>query len=335
MNRKLSTIFLLNSCLFLIGVNFLSGEVSISFSELLSVLSGGGKEMHQEVILSLRLPKILTAILAGGSLALCGLLLQTYFQNPLAGPFVLGIHSGSALFVSLWILLGQSLGMKSALSEMGFSSVLASWVGSLAVMGLLLLISKKIPGKVILLVIGLLIGYFSGSLINILVIAADPDSVKSFLSWSMGSFERTTMGNNGVLLLIFLISFMASLIMSRALNLVFVGENFAKSMGVNPKRIKTWIIILSSLLAASVTSFCGPVAFVGMISPHITRLMFQTEDHKILIPQSVLVGSLLALIAITLTHVIDFHLPLNSTFGLLGAPFIVYFLLKKKMGSYA
>ncbi|MBT7609880.1 MAG: iron ABC transporter permease [Bacteriovoracaceae bacterium] len=313
-----------------------SGDIDISLSEILLVFTGKGSSFYNQVIFELRLPRLLTAIFSGASLALCGLLLQTYFQNPLAGPFVLGIHSGSAFFVSLWILAGQSLGINFAINYSGMNTIIASWIGSLTVMAILFTISVKIPGKVILLVIGLLLGYFSGALINILVALGDPHEIKTFLTWSMGSFHRTSISELKIMVFILFISTLASLFIARGLNLIFVGEVFSKSLGINPKKIKIIVLIITSLLAAVVTSFCGPVAFVGMISPHFCRLILKTENHFQLIPYTVAMGALIAIFADLLSSfILPFGMPLNSVLGLLGAPFIILFLMKNKIGSYA
>ncbi len=318
------------------GILFSSGEIEISLEEIFLTLTGKGDPFHHQVLLGLRLPKVLTAILSGGSLALCGLLLQTYFQNPLAGPFVLGIHSGAALFVSIWILLGQAIGLDIDLFNSGMNTILASWLGSLLVMFILFTISIKIPGKVILLVIGLLLGYFSGGIINILVSLARPEEVKTFLIWSMGSFERTSLQDTFILFFILSTSFITSLLIAKPLNLIFINESFAKSLGVNPQKIKILILLMTSILAAAVTSFCGPIAFVGMISPHLSRLLLKTENHRILVPYSVVIGSLLSLLSLFISeHMLPFSVPLNSVLGLLGAPFIIFFLMKKKIGSYS
>jgi iron complex transport system permease protein len=314
----------------------ISGDLNISIDEVLHSFLGKGTSFHHQILFDLRLPRLLTALIAGSSLGLSGLLLQTYFQNPLAGPFVLGIHSGAAFFVSLWILAGQSLGLHFEGNLSGMNTIIASWIGSLVVMGILFSISLRIPGKVILLVIGLLLGYFSGALINILVSLGDPQEIKTFLTWSMGSFHRTSLHEILPMGIILLISLVWSLIIARALNLIFVGEYFSKSLGINPKKIKLIVLLLTSLMAAVVTSFCGPVAFIGMISPHLCRLLLKTEDHHQLIPYTMVVGALLAIFADLLSSsLLPISMPLNSVLGLLGAPFIMIFLMKNKIGSYS
>ena len=238
--------------------------------------------------------------------------------------------------MSLWILAGQSLGLHFEGNLSGMNTIIASWIGSLVVMGILFSISLRIPGKVILLVIGLLLGYFSGALINILVSLGDPQEIKTFLTWSMGSFHRTSLHEILPMGIILLISLVWSLIIARALNLIFVGEYFSKSLGINPKKIKLIVLLLTSLMAAVVTSFCGPVAFIGMISPHLCRLLLKTEDHHQLIPYTMVVGALLAIFADLLSSsLLPISMPLNSVLGLLGAPFIMIFLMKNKIGSYS
>jgi iron complex transport system permease protein len=335
-NVKWHFFLFLGLILFISVFSLTQGDIDISIKEILLVLTGKGSPFYNQVIFELRLPRLLTSLFAGAGLALSGLLLQTYFQNPLAGPFVLGIHSGAAFFVSLWILAGQSLGINLAINYSGMNTIIASWIGSLSVMAILFVISVKIPGRVILLVIGLLLGYFSGSLINILVSLGDPHEIKTFLTWSMGSFHRTSLSELRVMGIILFFSILTSLYIARGLNLIFVGEIFSKSLGINPKKIKLIVLIITSLLAAIVTSFCGPVAFIGMISPHLCRLLLKTEDHYQLIPYTLVVGALIALIADLLsTSILPISMPLNSVLGLLGAPFIILFLIKNKIGSYS
>ncbi len=309
------------------------GAVKIPFNEIVSIVLGSNieEDSFRQIIWELRLPRAFCSMLAGASLGLAGLLMQTFFQNPLAGPFVLGIHSGSSLAVAFWIMTGTALGItlpeSVAVAGVTFSSIL----GGAAVFFMLLLVSMKIKGNIILLVIGLLFGYFTSGLISLLISVTDAQKIKTFLMWTLGSFQGKTALELIMLSLILGIGLIWSLYLGKRLNVLLLGEEYALSLGLRFKRFKIETLLLTSLLSGAVTSLCGPVAFVGIMAPHIARKLFSSQDHFVLIPGSFIIGSILCLVAEFLSGLgVTLVVPINAILGLFGAPFIVFFLFGKR-----
>ena len=287
-----------------------------------------------DVIKEIRIPKVLTAILAGASLATSGLLMQTFFQNPLAGPFVLGIQSGSSLGVALWVLglkwLPWSVVEKYPIFErlgLTFSSML----GCLGILLLLMFLSFRVSGKLILLILGLVFSYISSGLINIMSLLSKANELKSFFLWSQGSFHRVSFDDLSIFISISVIGLFLSLLLSKPLNIMLLGDRYAQSSGVSIKKVKFLLIFLTAILSGLVTSFCGPVAFLGVLVPHLARKIFQTGDHKVLLPSVMILGSILALLSEALSSLTDpISLPLNAILGIMGFPILIVFLLKSK-----
>tara|TARA_Y100001958_G_C21220099_1_gene545455 strand:- start:488 stop:1501 length:1014 start_codon:yes stop_codon:yes gene_type:complete len=293
-----------------------------------------GDPLTIDVLKEIRIPKVLTAILAGASLATSGLLMQTFFQNPLAGPFVLGIQSGSSLGVALWVLglkwLPWSAIEKYPIFErlgLTFSSML----GCLSVLLLLMFLSFRISGKLILLILGLVFSYISSGLINIMSLLAKANELKSFFLWSQGSFHRVSFDDLSIFMSISIIGLLLSLLLSKPLNIMLLGDRYAQSSGVSIRKIKFLLIFLTAILSGLVTSFCGPVAFLGVLVPHLARKIFQTGDHKVLLPSVMILGSIIALFSEALSSLTDpISLPLNAILGVMGFPALIIFLLKNK-----
>lgn len=306
------------------------GAVKIPFNNILNILIGASveDEAYRQIVWELRLPRAFCAMAAGASLGLAGLLMQTYFQNPLAGPFVLGIHSGSSLAVALWIMGGTALGITMPESIAMGGATLASILGGGVVFLLLVFASMKIKGNVILLVMGLLFGYFASGLISILISVTDAQKIKTFLMWSLGSFQGKSVTELLLLSICLGLSILWSLFLGKRLNALLLGENYAKSLGLNFKRFKIETLSLTAILSGAVTAICGPVAFVGIMAPHISRKLFSTQDHFVLIPGVLLVGGVLGLFAEFISGLgVTLVLPINAILGLLGAPFILFFLI--------
>lgn len=312
------------------------GAVKIPFNEIISIVLGSNVEedSFRQIIWELRLPRAFCSMLAGACLGIAGLLMQTFFQNPLAGPFVLGIHSGSSLAVAFWIMTGTALGVtlpeSVAVAGVTFSSIL----GGAAVFFMLLMVSMKIKGNVILLVIGLLFGYFTSGLISLLISVTDAQKIKTFLMWTLGSFQGKTVYELILLSFILGLGLIWSLYLGKRLNVLLLGEEYALSLGLNFKRFKIETLLLTSLLSGAVTSLCGPVAFVGIMAPHIAKKLFSSQDHFILIPGSFIIGSILCLVAEFLSGLgVTLVVPINAILGLFGAPFIIFFLFSKRRFS--
>lgn len=314
------------------------GAVEIPFSEVLNILTGGSDpdKAFYTIMWELRLPRVFISIIAGASLGISGLLMQTYFQNPLAGPFVLGIHSGSSLAVALWVMGGAALGITLPESLGVGGAAFFSILGGAAVFGLLIFASFKVKGNVILLVVGLLFGYFTSGLISILITVTDAQKIKTFLMWSLGSFQGKNSNELLMLAVALAISFLWAIALSKRLNALLLGENYARSLGVNFTRLKLETLTLTAILSGSVTAVCGPVAFVGIMAPHIARKIFSSQNHFVLIPGTLLIGATLASFAELISGLgTSIVLPINAILGLMGAPFILFFILGKKRGMNA
>ncbi len=305
------------------------GAVKIPFNEIFSIIFGNSNnETFSRIIWELRLPRAFCSMTAGASLGIAGLMMQTYFQNPLAGPFVLGIHSGSSLAVAFFIMSGSLIGITLPPELSMAGAAISSIIGGALVFFLLVLVSFKVKGNVILLVMGLLFGYFASGLISLLISVTEAQKIKTYLMWSLGSFQGKSI--NELFLLSFCLggSLIWSLFLGKRLNVLLLGENYAKSLGLNFKRFKFEILALTAILSGAVTAICGPVAFIGIMAPHISRKIFSSQDHFILIPGVFLTGSILGLFAEFISGLgLTTVLPINAILGLLGAPFILFFLL--------
>lgn len=318
----------------LFALNILVGSVSIPTSDVWHILWGGEdvKPSWQYIILESRLPQALTALLAGGALAVSGLMLQTAFRNPLAGPSIFGINSGAGLGVALvMLLLGGSISTGSV-SISGFVAVLlAAFVGAMIVMALIFLFSTLVRNNVMLLIIGIMIGYISNSAISLLNFFATDEGVKSYMVWGMGSFGGVTMKMMPIFSTITLLGLLGAVLLIKPLNALLLGDCYAENLGVNIVRTRNWLLIVTGVLTAIVTAFCGPVAFIGLAVPHIARLLLQTDNHRFLLPATILMGSLIALLC-NLLCVLPGEsgvIPLNAITPLIGAPVIIYVIARR------
>ncbi len=318
----------------LFALNILVGSVSIPTSDVWHILWGGEdvKPSWQYIILESRLPQALTALLAGGALAVSGLMLQTAFRNPLAGPGIFGINSGAGLGVALvMLLLGGSISTGSV-SISGFVAVLlAAFVGAMIVMALIFLFSTLVRNNVMLLIIGIMIGYISNSAISLLNFFATDEGVKSYMVWGMGSFGGVTMKMMPIFSTITLLGLLGAVLLIKPLNALLLGDRYAENLGVNIVRTRNWLLIVTGVLTAIVTAFCGPVAFIGLAVPHIARLLLQTDNHRFLLPATILMGSLIALLC-NLLCVLPGEsgvIPLNAITPLIGAPVIIYVIARR------
>ena len=324
----------------LIGVcfvlNIVIGTVTIPVIDSLCILFGAGgnvKPSWQYIILESRLPQTITAILSGSALAVSGLMLQTAFRNPLAGPSIFGINSGAGLGVALvMLLLGGSIAA-GAVSISGFMAILlAAFAGAMAVMAVIFFFSTIVRNNVMLLIIGIMIGYISNSAISLLNFFATDEGVKSYMVWGMGSFGGVSMQMIPVFAAVVLTGLFCSVLLIKPLNALMLGDRYAENLGVNIIRVRNWLLIITGLLTAVVTAFCGPVAFIGLAVPHIARLLLHTDNHRVLLPATMLLGAVVALIC-NLLCVLPGEsgvIPLNAVTPFFGAPVIIYVIVKKK-----
>ena len=331
-SARVRGIMLLFICLLGIAliINISWGSIKIDVQEIIAVLKGQSENVvHNSVIWKIRLPRTLAALLGGAALAVAGLLLQVFFRNPIVEPFVLGISSGATLMVGLVILAGFSFGMESISPYLIIVSALA---GAILVMCIVLLLSLKVRSIVTLLVIGLMVGYRCSAVTSILTALADRDRVHGFVIWSMGSFSNYTWDQVAIVAAVIIPFLAATFLICKPLNAFLMGEEYAKSMGVNIKLFRFVVVALASVLAAIVTAFTGPVSFIGMAIPHICRILFQTADNRILIPGTILGGAVITSLCDLAARMLisPIELPISAITSIFGAPIIVFMLLKRR-----
>ncbi len=322
----------------LLLVNLLVGSVRIPPAEVLHMLAGGEavRESWRFILWESRLPQALTALLCGGGLAVCGLLLQTAFKNPLAGPDILGINSGASLGVALVMLLLGGNVSAGAFSLSGFLSVLAgAFVGAMAVMALVLFFSTIIKSSVMLLITGIMIGYMASSAISLLNFFATAEGVQSYLVWGMGNFGGVSMQQMPGFAAVVLLGLAGALLLIKPLNALLLGERYAENLGVNIRRVRNWLLLVTGLLSAITTAFCGPVAFIGLAVPHVARMVLGTANHRSLLPLTILCGGVVALLC-NLLCVLPGEwgiIPLNAVTPIVGAPVIIYVIVRQRKGQ--
>lgn len=316
------------------------GSVSIPVGFVIDYLFGiADKQVWINIIENFRLPKAITAILAGSALAISGLQMQTLFRNPLAGPFILGISSGAGLGVALVIFLGIWLGGFVGLSGIGRSWLLvgASGLGSFLVLSIVLFASFRIRSGVSLLIIGLMFGSAVSALVSILQFFSQAENIQAYVIWSFGSLGSLSWSELSVMAPIIIVSLLFSVFLSKQLNVLLLGEDYAESMGLNLKQARMLIIINTSLLAGTITAFCGPIAFIGLAIPHIARMLFNTGNHLMLTPLVILLGGISLLIFDIIAQLPGFQetLPINAITSLFGAPFVIWLILRKSNINYS
>lgn len=315
-------------------LNLVMGSVPIPVEDTFRILLGDEdvKPSWQYIILESRLPQALTAILCGSALAASGLMLQTAFRNPLAGPSIFGINSGAGLGVALVMLfLGGSISAGSV-SLSGFVAVLtAAFIGAMLVMALIFFFSTIVRNHVMLLIIGIMIGYISNSAISLLNFFATDEGVRSYMVWGMGSFGGVSMKMMPVFACITILGLLGSLLLIKPLNALMLGDRYAENLGINIIKVRNWLLIVTGILTAITTAFCGPVAFIGLAVPHIARLLLTTDNHRSLLPATMLMGAVIALLCnlITILPGENGVIPLNAVTPIMGAPVIIYVILKR------
>lgn len=318
---------------FVLNISF--GQVAIPIKEVFKSLLGStaSKDTWEYIIFNFRLPKAITAILVGIGLSTSGLLMQTLFRNPLAGPYVLGLSSGSSLGVA-FVILGSAL-LPDLVSEIVLSSygiIVASCLGSFLVMLLVLIVSQRLRDTATILIVGLMFSSFTGAIVSVLTYFSSAEQLQKFTFWSMGNLGNLSWMSIGILFVTVLIGLLLSILSIKALDALLLGENYAKSLGLNIKKSRYLIITATCILAGSITAFAGPIAFVGLAVPHLAKLLFQTSNHKILFWSTILIGGILMLFCDTVSQLpgLDFTLPINAITSIIGAPIVIWLLIKKK-----
>ncbi len=306
------------------------GSVSIPFSDTCRIILGHVTgSTPGAIIWKIRMPRVLSSLFCGGYLAAGGLLLQVFFRNPIVGPYVLGISSGAILMVALVMLGGLSMGLP-AIHPLFLS--LAAFCGALGVMVIIVAAASRVKSIVTLLIIGLMMGYLCYAATSILIAFAEREKVKGFVLWQMGSFSGFTWQEFYLVMLLGIPLLIGAYLMSKPLNAFLLGEDYAKTMGVNIRLFRFLIITFSSALAGLVTAFAGPVAFIGLAIPHLARITFRTSDNRVLIPGAVLIGAIVTMLCDLVARTIfsPVELPLSAITSLFGAPVVIGLLLKKR-----
>lgn len=315
------------------------GSLKIPASYIIRILSGSqtDKPIWHEIVLNIRLTKAITAVLVGSGLAIAGLLMQTFFRNPLADPFILGINSGASLGVALAILsLGAAgslfLTQINTLGDLGVAA--AAILGAALVFGLVLLVSRSVKSSNTLLILGLMFGSATSALVSLLIYFSIPERIQAYMIWTYGSFGGVTWNQLKVMAPVMLVGIAISSLLGKSLNALLLGEDYARSLGLNIGRIRFLILLGASILAGTATAFCGPIGFLGVAIPHIARNLLRTSNHKFLLPAVLILGATAALLADVLTQLpgTAFILPINVITSLFGAPFVLWIILRRKAG---
>jgi len=311
------------------------GQVAIPVKEVFKSLFGGhaSKETWDYIILNFRLPKAITAVLVGIGLSVSGLLMQTLFRNPLAGPYVLGLSSGSSLGVA-FVILGAGF-LPAVFSQFLLSSygiILASCLGSLAVLLMILIVSQRLRDTMSILIVGLMFSSFTSAIVSVFTYFSSAEQLQKYTFWSMGSIGNLSWQNISILAVAIFIGLLFSLLSLKSLDALLLGENYAKSMGLDIKKARYLIIFATSVLAGSITAFAGPIAFIGLAVPHLVKLVFKTSNHSTLFVGTLFIGSIIMLFCDTVSQMpgFDFTLPINAITSIIGAPVVIWLIVRKK-----
>lgn len=326
MTKRFLILFLILIVIFCFDIMF--GSVILPFEEIWRVFTGNKPDdVYREIILNHRLPKALTAILTGAALSTAGVLMQTFFRNPLAGPDVLGVTSGASLGVALLTLTSSALPIYIIT---GWGQITAAIIGAIAVLLLVVIVSIKIPQTVSLLIIGMMFGNFAGALVSILQSMTNPDTLKLFITWTFGSLSSVGWEYMKIMAPVVVAGIVFAFILQKRLNVLLLGENYATGLGISVFHTRLWVILTTALLAGVSTAFTGPIAFIGITVPHIARGLFHTSNHRIIIPASILCGAVIMLGCDLISQLPGSKgiLPINSVTALFGAPIIIWIIAR-------
>lgn len=336
----ISLVALLAAIALLLALNLMLGSVWIPVDEVCNILLGSGSDnlIWTNIVLKSRLPQSLTAIMAGAGLAVSGLLMQTVFRNPLAGPSVLGISSGASMGVAFVLLLSGTIG-GVALSKLGVigevTVTLAAIAGSLVIMAVIAYVSHKVYGNVTLLIIGIMIGYIANAVIGVLKFFSVEEDIRAYVIWGLGSFARVSGNQTTVFILLMLVLLPLTFLLTKTCNLLLLGDSYARNLGLDIKRARLTVICVAGVIVAVVTAYCGPIVFLGLAVPHLCRGIFRTSNHAVLLPGCILTGGALALLCNLIARLPGFEgaLPVNSVTALVGAPVVMWVLFNKRKHS--
>jgi len=313
-------------------LNLSLGSVNIPFKEVLLSLLGDkdGKQSWVYIIQNYRLPKAITAILVGSGLSVSGLLMQTLFRNPLAGPFVLGISSGASLGVALLVMGASFLGL-SSLAFSNFGIAIASSLGAFLVLLAVMIVAQKVRNTMSILIIGLMFGSLTSAIISVLAYFSSAEQLQQYLFWSFGNLGNLSWNELLIFFVIYFIGMTLIILIIKPLNSLLLGENYAKSLGVNIKKTRNITLLITAILTGVITAFSGPIAFVGLAVPHLAKMVFNSSNHKILLPATAIIGAIIMLLSDTIAQLpnSEFTLPINAITSLFGAPIVIWLLVRK------
>ncbi len=329
MRSRASILFIVLTALtlFLFMLDLSVGAVPVPLRHVWAALTGGDcPGTTAKIILNIRLIKAIVALLAGAALSVSGLQMQTLFRNPLAGPYVLGISSGASLGVALFILGAPLFGLSATFASLGIAG--ASWLGAAAVLLVIAAVGHRMKDIMVILILGMMFSSGVGAVVQILQYLSKEESLKAFVIWTMGSLGDVTLTQLYVLVPAVVLGLLLAVITIKPLNLLLFGEEYAVTMGLNIRRSRGLLFLSTTLLAGTVTAFCGPIGFIGLAMPHVTRMLFDNSDHRILIPGTVLTGASVLLLCDLVSKL--FTLPVNAITALLGIPVVVWVVLRNK-----
>lgn len=312
----------------LFAADMMVGSVGISAKDVLAALMGGGDPVTRKIVIDIRLMKAIVAILAGAALSVSGLQMQTLFRNPLAGPYVLGVSSGASLGVALFILGAPLLGIGGSawLSTVGVAG--AAWIGAAAILAIVAAVSQRIKDIMVILILGMMASSGVSAIVQILQYMSNEEALKSFVIWTMGSLGDVTTSQLALVAPAIIAGLIISVSVIKPLNLLLLGESYARTMGLNIRRTRSLILLSTTLLAGTVTAFCGPIGFIGLAIPHIARILFCDADHRTLLPAAALTGAVSLLICDIISKILV--LPVNTITALLGIPIVIWVVIRNK-----
>lgn len=307
----------------------LVGSVYLPIKDVFAAITGGNVDpVTRSIILDIRIVKATMAILAGAALSLSGLQMQTLFRNPLAGPYVLGVSSGASFGVALFLLGAPLIGITTSPLISAIGTAGAAWIGAAAVLMLIIILSRRIKDIMVILILGMMLSSALGAIVEILQYLSNEAALKSFVVWTMGSLGEVTTAQLSFIAPIILIGIALAIATIKPLNVLLLGEVYAQSAGINLASVRRLVFISTTLLAGTITAFCGPIGFVGLAVPHIARMIFRSADHRILIPASAIIGAIMMLIGDILAKVL--LLPINTITSLMGIPIVVYIVTRNR-----
>lgn len=331
--RAKSTILFISLVILLIALSIIDlsvGATSIPLTQICAALVGGDcPETTAKIVINIRLIKAVVALLCGAALSVSGLQMQTLFRNPLAGPYILGISSGASLGVAIFILGAPLLGLPMAFTQLGVAG--AAWIGAALVLVIIAAVSQRIKDIMVILILGMMFSSGVSAIVQILQYLSKEESLKSFVIWTMGSLGNVTMSQLGILLPSVLLGLLLSVLTIKPLNLLLLGEEYARSMGLNLNRSRQMLFLSTTLLAGTVTAFCGPIGFIGLAVPHVARAMFRNADHRVLLPATALLGACVLVFCDIISKILT--LPVNSITAILGIPIVIWVVVRNKSFS--